>query len=181
MFFIRIIAINIAQATHGIRLFERSGFFIPGSGNFQIILAVLIAMVLEVIGERFKASLFLMGSSWVLSGLVGLGLGIWAGMYRGSLADRIIKTLSLLMASTPTFWVGLLVLVVFAVELQWFPLGLSQPIGHISSEVTWAQRLHHLVLPALTLSITGTANIVLHTRQKLLDVLDSEYVLHLHL
>ena len=66
---------------------------------------------------------------------------------------------------------------VFAVELQWFPLGLAVPIGKIESEVTWAERLHHLVLPALTLSITGIANIVLHTRQKLIDVLESEYVL----
>ncbi|MBQ4491243.1 MAG: ABC transporter permease, partial [Pyramidobacter sp.] len=56
------------------------------------------------------------------------------------------------------------------------PLGLSMPIGRVAAEVTWAQRLHHLILPALTLSITGVANIALHTRQKLVDVLDSEYV-----
>ena len=133
--------------------------------------------VTKVLGERFRASLLLMGTAWILSGVLGVILGIVAGMYKGRWPDRIIKTFSLILASSPVFWIGLLVLMVFAVELQWFPLGLAVPIGKIESEVTWAERLHHLVLPALTLSITGIANIVLHTRQKLIDVLESEYVL----
>ena len=111
--------------------------------------------VTKVLGERFRASL----------------------VYKDHWPDRIIKTFSLILASTPVFWIGLLVLVVFAVELQWFPLGLAVPIGKVESEVTWMERLHHLVLPALTLSITGVANIILHTRQKLIDVMESEYVL----
>ena len=133
--------------------------------------------VTKVLGERFRASLLLMGTAWILSGVLGVILGIVAGMYKGRWPDWIIKTFSLILASSPVFWIGLLVLMVFAVELQWFPLGLAVPIGKIESEVTWAERLHHLVLPALTLSITGIANIVLHTRQKLIDVLESEYVL----
>ena len=133
--------------------------------------------VTKVLGERFRASLLLMGTAWILSGVLGVILGIVAGMYKGRWPDRIIKTFSLVLASSPVFWIGLLVLMVFAVELQWFPLGLAVPIGKIESEVTWAERLHHLVLPALTLSITGIANIVLHTRQKLIDVMESEYVL----
>ena len=133
--------------------------------------------VTKVLGERFRASLLLMGTAWILSGVLGVILGIVAGMYKGRWPDRIIKTFSLILASSPVFWIGLLVLMVFAVELQWFPLGLAVPIGKIESEVTWAERLHHLVLPALTLSITGIANIVLHTRQKLIDVMESEYVL----
>ena len=133
--------------------------------------------VTKVLGERFRASLLLMGTAWILSGVLGLLLGIVAGVYKDHWPDRIIKTFSLILASTPVFWIGLLVLVVFAVELQWFPLGLAVPIGKVESEVTWMERLHHLVLPALTLSITGVANIILHTRQKLIDVMESEYVL----
>ena len=133
--------------------------------------------VTKVLGERFRASLLLMGTAWILSGVLGLLLGIVAGVYKDRWPDRIIKTFSLILASTPVFWIGLLVLVVFAVELQWFPLGLAVPIGKVESEVTWMERLHHLVLPALTLSITGVANIILHTRQKLIDVMESEYVL----
>ena len=127
--------------------------------------------VTKVLGERFRASLLLMGTAWLLSGVLGVILGIVAGVYKDRWPDRIIKTFSLILASTPVFWIGLLVLMVFAVELQWFPLGLAVPIGKIE------KRLHHLVLPALTLSITGIANIVLHTRQKLIDVLESDYVL----
>ena len=133
--------------------------------------------VSKVLGERFRASLLLMGTAWLLSGVLGVILGIVAGVYKDRWPDRIIKTFSLILASTPVFWIGLLVLMVFAVELQWFPLGLAVPIGKIESQVTWLERLHHLVLPALTLSITGIANIVLHTRQKLIDVLESDYVL----
>lgn len=133
--------------------------------------------VTKVLGERFRASLLLMGTAWLLSGMLGVILGIVAGVYKDRWPDRIIKTFSLILASTPVFWIGLLVLMVFAVELQWFPLGLAVPIGKIESQVTWLERLHHLVLPALTLSITGIANIVLHTRQKLIDVLESDYVL----
>lgn len=133
--------------------------------------------VTTVLGERFRASLLLMGTAWILSGVLGMLLGIIAGIYKDRWPDRIIKTFSLLLASTPVFWIGLLVLMVFAVELQWFPLGLAVPIGKVESDVTWLERLHHLVLPALTLSITGIANIVLHTRQKLIDVMESEYVL----
>ena len=133
--------------------------------------------VTKVLGERFRASLLLMGTAWLLSGVLGVILGIVAGVYKDRWPDRIIKTFSLILASTPVFWIGLLVLMVFAVELQWFPLGLAVPIGKIESQVTWLERLHHLVLPALTLSSTGIANIVLHTRQKLIDVLESDYVL----
>lgn len=132
--------------------------------------------VSQVLSERFKASLLLMGSAWVFSGVLGFLLGVAAGTYKGSWVDRGVRTFSLLFASTPTFWVGLLVLIVFAVELQWFPIGLAIPIGRVSSEVSLSEQLHHLVLPMLTLSITGIANIALHTRQKLIDVLESEYV-----
>lgn len=133
--------------------------------------------VKTVIKERFYTSFLLMGSAWVLTGVLGFALGIISGMNKNSLLDRCIKTFCLLLASTPVFWIGLLMLMIFAVELGWFPLGLSIPIGKVSSEVTFMERLHHLILPALTLSITGIANITLHTRQKLLDVLETDYVL----
>ena len=72
---------------------------------------------------------------------------------------------------------ALLFLLVFAVTLKWFPIGFSSPIGVLSEDVTLAQRLHHLALPAFTLSLMSFSNIALHTRQKLVDVLSSEYVL----
>ncbi|EGO65225.1 ABC transporter permease [Acetonema longum] len=133
--------------------------------------------VLKIIGERFQASLALMGLAWVLSGVLGFALGVIAGANKDSWLDRGIKTFCLILASTPVFWLGLLMLMVFAIQLQWFPLGLGAPIGKLSYEITWADRLYHLILPAVTLSVTGVAGIALHTRQKLIDVLKSEYIL----
>lgn len=133
--------------------------------------------VTEVIGERFTASLLLMGFAWLVSGILGFVMGIIAGMRQGSWIDRLIKWYCLTLASTPTFWLGLVLLIVFAVWLGWFPVGLGVPAGALSQDVTWGDRLYHLILPAATLSIIGVANIALHTRQKLVDVLESDYVL----
>ncbi|MBV1735747.1 MAG: ABC transporter permease [Eubacteriales bacterium] len=133
--------------------------------------------VIDVISERFTASLALMGTAWVLSGVFGFALGIIAGARQGTWIDRCIKWYCLTLASTPTFWLGLLLLIVFAVWLGWAPVGLGVPAGVLSDEVTFGDRIRHLVLPAATLSILGVANVALHTRQKLVDVLASDYVL----
>ncbi len=134
--------------------------------------------VWEVIGEKLANSLLLMAVSWLLSGLLGLLLGIVAGAFAGKWPDRLINGYSLLISSTPVFWLALLLLLVFAVWLKMFPIGLSVPIGMEASSVTWADRLYHAVLPAVALSVTGTANITLHTRQKMLEELSSDYMLY---
>ena len=133
--------------------------------------------VADVIGERFVNSLALMLCAWLLSGLLGFGLGCLMGMYQDRWPDSIVKKICYLLSSVPTFWLGLVFLLVFSVWLKWFPIGFSSPIGVASDEVTIWQRLHHLALPAFTLSLMSFANIALHTRQKLIDVLSSEYVL----
>lgn len=134
--------------------------------------------VLEVIGERFAASIWLMGAAWALSGVIGFAAGVVAAMKRGTWIDRAIRWYCYTLASTPTFWMGLLLLTVFAVWLGLFPVGLGVPAGVLAGEVTAVDRLQHMILPALTLSVVGgVANIALHTRQKLVDVLGSDYVL----
>lgn len=133
--------------------------------------------VAEIIGERFANSLALMLCAWLFSGIIGFALGCVMGMGRDGWADRIIKKICYLLSSVPTFWLGLLFLLLFSVKLGWFPIGFSGPIGVASEDVTIWQRLHHLFLPALTLSLMSFANIALHTRQKLIDIMESEYVL----
>ncbi|WP_138420112.1 ABC transporter permease [Aquibacillus sediminis] len=132
--------------------------------------------VTDVIAERFLASLALMAVAWGLSGLFGFILGSIAGMKQGSWLDRFIKGYCFILASTPTFWLGLVALMAFSVWLGWFPIGLGSPAGMLAEDVTLFDRLKHLVLPALTLSIVGVANVALHTRQKLVEVLNSDYV-----
>ncbi len=134
------------------------------------------APVSEVIAHRAANSLALMGIAWLLSGVLGFALGVAAGARRGGVLDRVVRSYCFLLASTPTFWLGLLILMVFAVQLGWFPIGFSVPIGVSAADVTLADAVHHLVLPALTLSVTGVANIALHTREKVVDVLESDYV-----
>ncbi|UWP58642.1 ABC transporter permease [Ruminococcus gauvreauii] len=133
--------------------------------------------VTAVIGVKLANSMMLMVIAWMISGLLGFLLGILAGVFRGTWIDRLIKGYSLLIASTPVFWLALLLLLVFAVWLKVLPVGLSVPIGVEAAGVTFLDRIQHAILPALTLSITGVSNITLHTREKMIDVMESDYML----
>ncbi len=133
--------------------------------------------VAAVIGDRFAHSIALMASAWLLSGAIGFAAGVAAAAKCNSWIDRGIQWYCYTLASTPTFWLGLLLLMVFAVWLGWFPVGLAVPAGVSADEVMLSDRIRHMVLPALTLSVVGIAPVALHTRQKLLDVLDSDYAL----
>ena len=134
--------------------------------------------VAEVIGERFFSSVWLMGSAWILSGVLGFLLGILAGRKRGGAADRLVTGYCLITASTPAFWVAMVLLMVFAVWLRWLPNGFAVPIGVAAADVTLGERIRHMILPALTLSLTGISNIAMHTREKLAEVMESDYVLY---
>lgn len=133
--------------------------------------------VAQIIAERFVNSFALMLCAWILAGIIGFALGCVMGMYHDRMPDKILKKICYVLSSVPTFWLGLLLLLIFSVWLGWFPIGFSSPIGVTSGNVTIRQKLHHLILPAFTLSLMSFSNIALHTRQKLIDVLNSEYVL----
>ena len=129
--------------------------------------------VLDIIGEKFAASLALMLTAWVFSGVLGFTIGCIMGVYNGKWPDRILKKVCLTMCAIPTFWIGIVFLMVFSVKLGWFPMGMSVPKGVPADQVTLLQRIHHLILPALTLSFLSFANVALHTREKLVDVLET--------
>lgn len=133
--------------------------------------------VTEVIAVKLSNSLFLMITAWIISGVLGFLLGVVSGMNQGKFVDKLIRGYCLVVSSTPAFWLALLLLMIFSVWLQLFPIGLSVPIGVEASGVTFLDRVYHAVLPALTLSITGASNIALHTREKMIDVMQSDYVL----
>lgn len=133
--------------------------------------------VAEVIQKRFVASLCLMALAWTFSGLMGFVLGVLAGTFRGSPLDSAIRLYAYTLAATPAFWIGMLLLVGLGVGLGWFPVCCAGPLGLPPQEVTLVQRLHHLFLPALTLSVIGTAQIAMHTREKMIDVFLSDWAL----
>lgn len=133
--------------------------------------------VADIIKSRAMTSFALMGTAWLLSGIFGYLLGVAAAMNRGKPLDKAIKWYSYTLVSTPVFWLGLILLIVFAVGLRWFPVGLATPAGVLDSDVHFIDRVRHFALPALTLSILGVANIAMHTREKMIDILNTEYVL----
>lgn len=148
--------------------------FIKGDGGMSLLYR---QPVTKVIAVKLGNSLFLMGLAWVVSGLVGFLLGVIAGVFQGRLPDKIIKGYSLVIASTPYFWLALLLLIIFGVWMKILPIGLSVPIGVEVSGVTFLDRVRHAILPAVTLSITGISNITLHTREKMIDIMESDYIL----
>lgn len=156
------------------RYLNWAGGFVRGDMGISLLYRQPVS---QVIGVKLSNSLFLMVFAWLISGILGLVLGILAGVFRGTWADRIIKGYSLLISSTPVFWLALLLLLVFAVWLKVLPIGLSVPIGVESAGVAFLDRLRHAILPAVTLSITGVAGVTLHTREKMIDVMESDYML----
>ena len=133
--------------------------------------------VLEVIGQKFMSSIWLMGISWILSGIIGFILGIIAGIKEGKLIDKIIRGYCYIIMSTPTFWLGILFIILFSVKLGWFPVALSVPIGVLSENVGFVERMQHIILPALTLSIISISSICMNTRQKVIEIMVSDYIL----
>ena len=145
-------------------------------GNLGISL-IYRAPVLDVIIDKFTASIVLMALSWLLSGIIGFALGVVAGKNKGSLIDKAVKVYCYAIQSAPSFWVGMLILMVFAVYLKLFPIGFGVPIGVSSTDATFAEWASRLVLPTLTLSLVGLAPIAMYTRNELIQVLSSDYVL----
>lgn len=156
------------------RFFSWASDFFTGDMGISLLYRQPVAKVIAV---KLENSLWLMCLAWVISGAAGFVLGILAGVKKDTWADKVIKGYSLLIASTPAFWLALVLLMVFAVWLQWLPIGLSVPIGVEASGVTILDKIRHAILPALTLSITGVSNIALHTREKMIEIMDSDYVL----
>lgn len=132
--------------------------------------------VATVLADRFVASLSLMALAWVFSAVLGYVMGLVAGATRGRWPDRVLSWWAYTLASAPTFWVGLVLLYVFSVSLQWTPVCCAAPIGTLPGEASLLERLHHLLLPALTLSVIGVSPVLLHTRQATIEVLAGDHV-----
>ncbi|MGA4495349.1 ABC transporter permease [Vreelandella venusta] len=134
--------------------------------------------VSEVINQRFQRSFILLSSAWLMSLLVGFALGVIAGAKEGSLLDRLISGYAYVTASTPAFWLGMLAVLLFSVYLGWAPTCCAGPVGILNQDVSMLTRLHHLVLPMMTLALLGIATITLHTRARMIALMNSDIALH---
>jgi peptide/nickel transport system permease protein len=134
---------------------------------------------LALILERFPATMELAVSAMLLSVLLGIPLGLLAGLKPGSLAGKAIMTISVLGFSLPTFWVGLMLIMVFAVKLGWLPSsGRGETVdvfGVPLSFLTW-DGLQHLLLPALNLALFNIALVIRLTRAGAQEALQQDYV-----
>lgn len=139
------------------------------------------APVLTVLAERFPASLALMGLAFFAAFIVGSGGGVLAAMTRGRWPDRLIRGWAMLISVSPGFWIALLLIAIFAVQLDWLPSCCALPPGVTQGEADWGQYGRHLILPVLTLSIYGTGPLILHVRQRLIAFLDGPSARHLRI
>jgi peptide/nickel transport system permease protein len=129
--------------------------------------------VADEVFERFGATLILAGTSLVLCSIFGLMAGIASAVRQFGWTDRIVTLLVLIGISTPSFWLGLLLIMFFAVQLQWLP---ASGMYAIYGGGDLPDLLAHLIMPALTLAVVATAVIARLTRTAMLEVLRQDYI-----
>lgn len=129
--------------------------------------------VLEMIGERTPNTLILMGLSTVLSLVVGVALGVFSAVKPYSKFDYAATTASFLGYSLPTFWFGIMLMMVFAAKLHWLPAGGMHSLGQ---EKNWLDGLSYMVLPVTVLSIVSIASWSRFMRSSMLEVLRADFI-----
>ena len=137
------------------------------------------AKVSRLIAERFPATLELSLVAAGLALLVGIPMGVYAALRRGSVLSQLFMTISLLGVSLPTFLIGILLILVFAVTLGWFPSfgrGETVQLGWWSTGLLTAKGWHHITLPAVTLAIFQLTLIMRLVRAEMLEVLRTDYI-----
>jgi peptide/nickel transport system permease protein len=138
---------------------------------------------IQLILERFPATFELAITAMLLAVLLGIPLGMWAGLRPNGIAGRSIMAGSILGFSLPTFWVGLLLIMVFAVQLGWLPAtGRGQTVELLGIRWSFLTRdgLAHLLLPALNLALFKISLVIRLTRAGMREVLLADYVKYAH-
>ena len=123
--------------------------------------------------QRLPNTIELAATSLGLSIVIGIPLGVAAALKRNSLPDFAVSIVSVLGLAVPAFWLGIILILILSVELNWLP---SSGVTSAGSEGDLADRLQHLVMPAIVLSTTVLPYVVRFTRSALLEVLGHEYV-----
>ncbi|HMN94818.1 MAG TPA: ABC transporter permease [Hydrogenophaga sp.] len=137
------------------------------------------AKVSRLIAERFPATLELALVAAGLALLIGIPMGVYAALKRGTFLSQVFMTVSLLGVSLPTFLIGILLILVFAVNLGWFPSfgrGEVTAVGGWTTGLLTAKGWHHITLPAITLAIFQLTLIMRLVRAEMLEVLRTDYI-----
>lgn len=133
---------------------------------------------LPLLLERLPATLQLAVTALILQLAIGVPLGVIAALKRGSWADNVIRVFGVIGHAVPTFWIGLLFIILFAVTLRILP---SQGVLTVGKDI-WdiPDRLKHLIMPAVVLALAGIANYSRYLRTETLDVISQDYVRTAH-
>ena len=137
------------------------------------------AKVSRLIGERLPATLELALVAGVLALVVGIPMGVYAALKRGTFVSQLFMTISLLGVSLPTFLIGILLILVFAVYLGWLPSfgrGDVEQMGWWSTGLLSGNGWTHIILPAITLAIFQLTLIMRLVRAEMLEVLRTDYI-----
>jgi peptide/nickel transport system permease protein len=126
--------------------------------------------VTRLIGAALPHTVILAVSGLALAALIGIPLGVYSAVHAGGVLDHVIGVLSVSLVSAPTFVIGLLLLLVFAVQLNWFP---AIGAGDLSDPLDYAR---HLVLPTVALAVTWVGYLARLARASFLEVLHEPYV-----
>lgn len=127
--------------------------------------------VASALAERAEPTLSLTIMALLIASIIALPIGIYAAYRRGSLFDQAATTLAMLAASIPGFWLGLILMQIFAVRLQILPVS-----GYGGPDAGFLERMRHLILPAVALGLVSSALILRFTRASMLDVLGDDYI-----
>ncbi|KTQ85918.1 peptide ABC transporter [Aureimonas ureilytica] len=127
--------------------------------------------VTTALAARAEPTFFLTLFSILIAVAIALPVGILSAVKRGTAFDQIVVGVTMIAASVPSFWLGLILIQTFAVSLGWFPAS-----GYGGPGTPFLERLHHLVLPAVALGVVNSALITRFTRAAMLDVLGEDYV-----
>jgi peptide/nickel transport system permease protein len=137
------------------------------------------AKVSRLIAERFPATLELSLVAAVMALSLGIPMGVYSALKRNSFLSHVFMTISLIGVSLPTFLIGILLILLFAVVLGWFPSfgrGETVKFGWWTSGLLTKDGWHHIVLPAVTLAIFQLTLIMRLVRSEMLEVLRTDYI-----
>lgn len=129
--------------------------------------------VIDEVLERLGPTLLLAGTSLLLCTIFGLIAGVISAVKQYGWQDKLLTLCVLIGISTPSFWLGLILILIFAVQLKWFP---ASGMYAIYGGGDLPDLLHHLLLPAITLAVVATGVIARLTRSAMLEVLRQDYV-----
>ncbi len=127
--------------------------------------------VTQLLPQRILTTLSVTLPAFILAVIVGVILGVLSATHRGKALDSVISVFANIGIATPTFWVGIILVYIFALKLGWLPVQ-----GHTALTEDFVKGIRQLVMPVIVLSLGSMASITRQTRSAMLEVISSDYI-----